>query len=66
VIEDAPAGSKGAKSAGATVMGVSTTHGPSDLVEADHLARGLHDVEVEVDARRGDLVVRWSDPRRVG
>jgi sugar-phosphatase len=57
VIEDAPAGIRGAKAAGCTVLAVQTSHDPADLAEADHLARGLHDVGVEVDA--DDLLVTW-------
>ena len=36
VVEDAPAGVQAAKAAGATVLALRTTHGPSDLGLADH------------------------------
>jgi sugar-phosphatase len=57
VIEDAPAGISGAKAAGATVLGLQTTHQPPDLGGADHLALGLHEVNASVV---GDgLLVSW-------
>ena len=62
VVEDAPAGITAAKAAGATVLGVQTTHGPGDLAAADHLARGLQDVSASID---GDgLLIRWQRPER--
>lgn len=57
VVEDAPAGITAAKTAGATVLGVRTSHAVEDLVGADHLARGVQDIEVRVDGDR--LLVRW-------
>lgn len=58
VIEDAPAGIRGARSAGATTLAVSTSHGPDDLHEADHLTSSLAAVRVTVDAE--GLLVSWQ------
>jgi sugar-phosphatase len=57
VIEDAPAGIRGAKTAAATVLAVLTSHEPGDLEEADFLTAGLHSVSIVAD---GDgLRVSW-------
>ena len=58
VVEDAPAGVQAAKSAGATVLALHTTHGREDLGSADHHTAGLHTVSASVD---GDgLLVSWQ------
>jgi sugar-phosphatase len=57
VVEDAPAGITAAKTAGATVLGVRTSHAVEDLAGADHLALGVQDISVRVDA--DGLLVSW-------
>jgi sugar-phosphatase len=57
VVEDAPAGITAAKAAGATVLGVATSHAAVDLAQADHLALGVQDISASID---GDgLRVSW-------
>jgi sugar-phosphatase len=58
VVEDAPAGIEAAKSAGATVLALRTTHGPEDLGLADHHTDGLHTISASVD--HGQIVVSWE------
>ena len=58
VIEDAPAGVQAAKSAGAIVLALRTTHGRADLGLADHHAAGLHAIGASVDG--GAIVVSWE------
>lgn len=58
VVEDAPAGVQAAKSAGATVLALRTTHGRADLGLADHHTAGLHTVSAAVEG--DDIVVRWE------
>ncbi len=58
VVEDAPAGVQAAKSAGATVLALRTTHGREDLALADHHTRGLHTISATV--RDGQIVVSWE------
>ena len=57
VIEDAPAGIAAAKAAGATVLGVTTTHEAADLHEADHVTGSLSDVRAAMDGEQ--LLVSW-------
>ncbi len=65
VIEDAPAGIASAKAAGATVLGVLSTHVAADLAAADHLVADLLDVQVvTADAADGGLRVRWRSAGR--
>jgi sugar-phosphatase len=61
VIEDAPAGIAAAKSAGATVLGVATTHVVTDLAEADHVTMSVLDVRAAMDGEQ--LVVSWQPTR---
>ena len=58
VVEDAPAGVQAAKSAGATVLALRTTHGLDDLGLADYHTAGLHTVSATVDD--GEIVVSWE------
>jgi sugar-phosphatase len=53
VLEDAPAGISAAKSAGATVLGLLSTHRPGDLAMADHLVEALDHVTVSLDGPAG-------------
>jgi sugar-phosphatase len=53
VIEDAPAGIRAGKSAGMTVLGISSTHLPGVLVEADDVVGSL--------AEAAPLIARWLD-----
>jgi len=63
VIEDAPAGITAARTAGARVLAVMSTHGRADLGDADHVVVGLPDVTVEVDGSgAGALRVSWRPP----
>ncbi len=58
VVEDAPAGVQAAKSAGAAVLALHTTHGPDDLGLADHHTTGLHTISA---VGEGDsIVVSWE------
>ena len=59
VLEDAPAGVTAARVAGATVLGVLSTHDAAALAEAHHLVAALDAVDIEPDAESGDLIVRW-------
>jgi len=43
VLEDAPAGIAAGRAAGAIVVGITTTHGPDELHEADKLAASVAD-----------------------
>jgi mannitol-1-/sugar-/sorbitol-6-phosphatase len=43
VLEDAPAGIAAGRAAGATVVGITTTHEPAELRQADHLAASVAD-----------------------
>ena len=58
VVEDAPAGVQAAKSAGATVLALRTTHGPEDLGLADHQTAGLWTITAVVEG--DDIVVSWE------
>jgi sugar-phosphatase len=58
VIEDAPAGVTSARSAGATVVAVLTTHAASDLAEADDRITDLLDLSLTADA--GTVRARWT------
>lgn len=58
VVEDAPAGVQAAKSAGATVLALRTTHGRGDLGLADHHTHGLHTVSAVMDGE--EIVVSWE------
>jgi sugar-phosphatase len=46
VIEDAPAGIAAGKAAGASVIGVATTHPRQALLQADHLIEDLSDIQM--------------------
>lgn len=59
VIEDAPAGITAAKAAGATVLGVLSTHASEDLAEADHLVADLGGVVVRSVEDGSALDIRW-------
>ena len=59
VIEDAPAGISAARAAGATVLGVLSTHTAAQLGDADHLVAALDQVEIRPDGVAGGLLVRW-------
>ena len=61
VVEDAPAGVQAAKSAGATVLALRTTHGPEDLGLADHHTLGLHTIAVRPEDE--GLLVSWEPAR---
>lgn len=58
VIEDAPAGIRSARAAGAAVIGVTTTHRATELEEADSVVASLH----QIDVRTGSLVVQPATP----
>ena len=58
VVEDAPAGVQAAKSAGAMVLALRTTHGRGDLGSADHHTQGLHTVRATADG--DEIVVSWE------
>ena len=65
VIEDAPAGISAARSAGARVLAVLSTHAMADLDAADHVVVGLRDVAVAVELPGdGALRVSWRPPPR--
>jgi mannitol-1-/sugar-/sorbitol-6-phosphatase len=65
VIEDAPVGIAAAKAAGATVLGVLSTHAAGDLSQADHLVADLREVQViAVGDAAGGLQVRWRPAPR--
>lgn len=59
VIEDAPAGIEAAVTAGATVLGVATTHHAADLAGAHAIVDRLMDIEVV--AQLEALHVEWTD-----
>jgi sugar-phosphatase len=59
VIEDAPAGVSAARAAGATVLGVLSTHTAAQLEDADHHAAALDQVEIRSAGPAGGLLVRW-------
>jgi len=61
VIEDAPAGVQAARSAGARVLALRTTHSSAALSEADYEASDLASVTAQLHGR--DLLIRWSDDR---
>ncbi len=58
VVEDAPAGVQAAKTAGASVLSLRTTHGAADLTAADYGTAGLHTVQAAIDD--GGIVVSWE------
>jgi len=62
VVEDAPAGITAARAAGATVLGVRTSHDAEALGQADHLALGVQDISVA--SRGGGLLVSWRPLER--
>ncbi len=64
VLEDAPAGVSAARAAGATVLGVLSTHDAAQLAEADHLVAALDQVHVRPDEEAGGLLVRWPPAPR--
>jgi sugar-phosphatase len=64
VIEDAPAGVSAARAAGATVLGVLSTHGAVHLGDADHLVAALDQVQIRPDGMAGGLLVRWQPAPR--
>jgi sugar-phosphatase len=64
VIEDAPAGVSAARAAGATVLGVLSTHGAAHLADAQHLVAGLDAVAIGPDGTTGALLVRWQPAQR--
>jgi sugar-phosphatase len=64
VIEDAPAGVSAARAAGATVLGVLSTHSTAHLTEAQHLVAGLDAVAIRLDGTTGGLLVRWQPAPR--
>ena len=64
VLEDAPAGVSAARAAGATVLGVLSTHTAAQLVDADHLVAALDQVDIRPDGLAGDLLVRWPPAPR--
>ncbi|HEX3779170.1 MAG TPA: HAD-IA family hydrolase [Pseudonocardiaceae bacterium] len=57
VIEDAPPGIRAGKAAGATVIGVTTTHPAADLTEADVIITSLGQVSVGA----GHLTISGND-----
>lgn len=57
VIEDAPAGIKAAKTAGARVLAIPTTNGADALSEADAVVSRFADIAVAVNGER--LAVSW-------
>ncbi|MBX2820749.1 MAG: HAD-IA family hydrolase [Rhodothermaceae bacterium] len=57
VIEDAPAGIKAAKTAGARVIAIPTTNGADALSEADAVVSRFADIAVAVNGER--LAVSW-------
>ena len=59
VIEDAPAGIRSARSAGAKVIGVTTTNPPSALNEANAIIRHLNDLQLSVVENR--LQLSWDE-----
>jgi len=61
VVEDAPAGITAGKAAGATVLGLRTTHGSEDLGEADHETASLETVRATAEGE--GIVVSWQDPQ---
>jgi sugar-phosphatase len=64
VIEDAPAGVSAARAAGATVLGVLSTHTATQLADAQHLVAALDQVEFHVDGMAGALLIRWQPAPR--
>ncbi len=62
VIEDAPAGIRSARSAGARVLAVVNTYPPEDLREADAIAASLSDVQAQVDGTELRLNVAARQP----
>ncbi len=64
VLEDAPAGVSAARAAGATVLGVLSTHDAAQLAEADHLVATLDQVVIRPDGEAGGLIVRWPPAAR--
>jgi sugar-phosphatase len=59
VVEDAPAGIEAAIAAGATVLGVATTHRAADLAGAHAIVDRLTDIEVVTHVE--SLHVEWTD-----
>jgi sugar-phosphatase len=64
VIEDAPAGITAATAAGATVLGVLSTHAPPDLAAAHYLVAHLGEVTIRASGPDGGLLVRWRPAQR--
>jgi sugar-phosphatase len=64
VLEDAPAGIAAATAAGATVLGLLSTHSQPDLAAAHHLVAELGDVAVRSSDHDGGLLVRWRPAPR--
>ena len=60
VIEDAPAGIKSAKLAGAHVIALTTTNSPDRLLEANHLAPALETLVLTHTAERLQITYRPS------
>jgi sugar-phosphatase len=64
VLEDAPAGITAATAAGATVLGLLSTHAPADLAAAHHLVASLGDVAIRATGDGGGLLVQWRPAPR--
>jgi mannitol-1-/sugar-/sorbitol-6-phosphatase len=58
VFEDAPAGVAAGRTAGCTVIGLTTTHSAKDMTKAHGLVRSLADVRVQRKDHRLHLTVR--------
>jgi len=58
VVEDSPAGAEAARSAGASVLGLRTTHAGSELIAADHGTAGLHTIRAAIEG--DEIVVSWE------
>ena len=58
VIEDAPVGITAGRAAGATVLGLATTHQRDELIDADLVVEDL--TAVSIQRRAGDLLLRLN------
>lgn len=58
VVEDAPAGIRAARGAGAVVVAVATTHPAAELAEADHTLNDLRALAAEWDSAIGGIRLR--------
>ena len=62
VIEDAPPGITAGRAAGCDVIGLTTTHAPSNLMAASALLADLRDLRITLADDHRTLWIGWPDP----